>query len=600
MVNFIGACMKMCALFCHFNPFKERKNADMKKIGFKFAVAIMLLTLISIGALGILARSLTTITTSSQELMNNQVEKTDLIHSIYEDYLDMYMNMYAHVNTKLAAVMDKRSEEIYATREEMWQKMEAYESQITSEEAQTAYDTIKDRLVSFDQCVDSIIEASRKNDKEQANILITNNLSMLNDTIQLNMQKLLEYSAEELKTGKADLQQTAAESEGVILAAMILLVAAAVLVTIIAIRIIVVPIRRMAKVINKMIEDIHNGQGDLTSRVPVQTKDEISTLAKGVNEFLDILQDMIGGVISCGQEIEKQQQNVTAVVDKTNDNASETSSTMEELAASIEEVSSTVAYVNENTKQAEESVEMMIDKAVSGTQFAEEIRNRAQQLQKVAKDSRESAGTMIGEFDSMLQSSIEDSRKIENISNLTGDILSIASKTNLLALNASIEAARAGEAGRGFAVVADEIRVLADNSKETANNIQAISEEVVEAVTVLAENARSLIAFINERILPDYETMERTGEQYLNDSITVDRMMAQIRDSMEQIGGMMRTVVESNDNITGNVQESAQGVMGVVNNTTALADNMKDIIGALEQVSGVINHLSEQTACFKS
>ena len=77
-------------------------------------------------------------------------------------------------------------------------------------------------------------------------------------------------------------------------------------------------------------------------------------------------------------------------------------------------------------------------------------------------------------------------------------------------------------------------------------------------------------------------------------------MRAQIRDSMEQIGGMMRTVVESNDNITGNVQESAQGVMGVVNNTTALADNMKDIIGALEQVSGVINHLSEQTACFKS
>lgn len=54
MVNFIGACMKMCALFCHFNPFKERKNTDMKKIGFKFAVAIMLLTLISIGALGIL------------------------------------------------------------------------------------------------------------------------------------------------------------------------------------------------------------------------------------------------------------------------------------------------------------------------------------------------------------------------------------------------------------------------------------------------------------------------------------------------------------------------------------------------------------------
>lgn len=571
----------------------------MKKIGYKFATAIMLLTLIAVVALGILAKSLTTITTSSQEIMNNQVEKTNTIHGIYEDYLDMYMNLYAHVNTKLAAVMDKRAEEIYATREEMWQKMESYEAQITSEEEQTVYGTIKERLTSFDQCVDSVIETSRKNDKEGATLLITNNLSMLNDTIQLNMQKVLEYSAAELEVGKTDLQKTADRAERVISIVMILLVVAAILVTMIAVRIIVVPIRRIAKVINGMIDDIHGGRGDMAKRVQVETKDEIAILAKGVNEFLDILQDMIGGVISCGQEIDRQQKNVTVVVDKTNDNANETSGTMEELAASIEEVSATVACVNDNTKTAEESVEEMVSKAVRGSEFAEEIRDRAQELRKVAQINKESASGMIREFDVTLQGSIEDSRKIENISNLTGDILSIASKTNLLALNASIEAARAGEAGRGFAVVADEIRVLADSSKETANNIQAISDEVVEAVTVLADNARSLINFINERILPDYETMERTGEQYLKDSITVDKMMTEIRGSMEQVGDMMRMVVESNDSITNNVQESAQGIMGVVNNTTALADNMQDIVRALEQVSGVINHLSEQTASFK-
>lgn len=572
----------------------------MKKIGYKFAAAIMVLTLIAIVALGVLANSLTTITTSSQELMNNQVEKTNTIHSIYEDYLDMYMNLYAHVNTKLANIMDKRAEDIYETREDMWQKMEAYKAEITSEEVQAVYDTVESRLTSFDLCVDSVLEASRKNDKESAMLLITNNLSMLNDTIQGNMQKLLDFSAEELETGKTDLQETAARSGNVIKAVMILLVVAAILVTIIAIRIIVVPIRKIATVINGMIEDIHNGQGDLTSRVPVKTKDEISMLAKGVNKFLDILQDMIGGVISCGQEIDRQQQNVNAVVDKTNKNAGETSGTMEELAASIEEVSATAAYVNENTKQAEESVKQMVDSAIHGTQFAEEIRNRAQKLQKLAQDSKESAGSMIKEFDVTLQASIEDSRKIENIGSLTGDILSIASKTNLLALNASIEAARAGEAGRGFAVVADEIRVLADNSKETANNIQEISQEVVAAVMTLADNARSLVNFINERILPDYEILENTGEQYLNDSITVDRMMTEIRDSMEKVGGVMQSVAESNDNITNNVQESAQSVMDVVGNTTALADNMQDIINALEQVSGVINHLSEQTACFKA
>ena len=68
---------------------------------------------------------------------------------------------------------------------------------------------------------------------------------------------------------------------------------------------------------------------------------------------------------------------------------------------------------------------------------------------------------------------------------------------------------------------------------------------------------------------------------------------------MENIGSMMRTVAESNVNISNNVKESAQGVGGVVDNTAALADNMKNIIEALDQVSDVVGHLSEQTACFE-
>lgn len=571
----------------------------MKKIGFKFALAILVLALISIISLGLMANSMTTISQSSQNVMNNEVEKINLIHGIYGDYLDIYVNVYAHVNAKLTKTMDRRAEDIQETRTHMWESMEAYKAKITSEETGKVYAALESRLVSFDDIVDTVIEASRQGDKERANNLISNNLGMLNNVIDNSMNDLLEFSSQELDDSKAYLQGKTNDAYTVIVIVVILLVAAAVLVLVIANRIIVVPIQKIAQVINRMIEDIHNNKGNLNERVPVQTKDEIATLARGVNEFLDILQGVIGGVISCGEEINRQQLNVNAVVEETNQNANDTSATMEELAASMEEVSSTVGYVSENTREAEASVGEMVDKAVNGTKFAEEIRKRAEELRKLAQDSRATANNMIQNFDVTLNASIEDSRQIEKIGNLTADILGIASKTNLLALNASIEAARAGEAGKGFAVVAEEIRQLADSSKETAGNIQQISESVVAAVMTLAENAGNLVKFINDRVMPDYEILERTGEQYLNDSITVDQMMSEMRDSMENIGSMMRTVAESNENITSNVRESAQGVGGVVDNTAALVENMKNIIKALNQVSDVANNLSEQTACFE-
>ena len=571
----------------------------MKKIGFKFALAIIVLALISIISLGFMANSMTTITESSQDVMNNEVEKINLIHSIYENYLDIYMNVYAHVNAKLLRTMDRRAEDVADSRAKMWESMEAYKAKINSEETGKVYAALESRLVSFDGIVDNVIETSRQGDKERANNLISNNLGMLNNVIDNSMNDLLEFSSQDLDDSKAYLQGKTNDAYVMIVVVVILLIVAAVLVLVVANHVIVVPIQKIAQVINRMIEDIHNNKGNLNERVPVQTKDEIATLARGVNEFIDILQGVIGGVISCSEEINRQQLNVNEVVEETNQNASDTSATMEELAASMEEVSSTVGYVSDNTREAEASVGEVVDKAVNGTKFAEEIRNRAEELRKLAQDSRATANSMIQGFDATLNASIEDSRQIEKISNLTGDILGIASKTNLLALNASIEAARAGEAGKGFAVVAEEIRQLADSSKETAGNIQQISESVVAAVMTLAENAGNLVKFINDRVMPDYEILERTGEQYLNDSITIDQMMSEMRDSMENIGSVMRTVAESNENITSNVRESAQGVGGVVDNTAALAENMKNIIKALDQVSDVVSHLSEQTACFE-
>lgn len=577
----------------------EGKGRIMKRIAYKFAAVIMVIVVVALAALFILGDNIKQISAQSQNFMNHEVQEIDTVHVVYEDYLQIYAAMYAHINAKLSSVMDKKAEEIQAARAEMWQMMDGYKAEIDSEDIQAVYDNVENKLTAYDEVIDEILAASRSGDKEAANLLITNKLYSINDSITVNMDKLLSASESNLESGKITLQETAASSEKVVAVIAAVLVVMAIVITFISNWLIVVPIRKMADAIRGMIADIQDGRGDLTKRVPVQTKDEIAVLAQGVNQLLEILQGIIGGVIECGQEINAQQQNVNDVVEMTNHNAGEASSMMEELAAAMQEISATAASVNENTKNAEESTDSIMDKAVEGTAFAEEIKSRAQELQKRAQESRKSAEGMIRQLDAALTTSIEDSRRIEQINGLTDEILDIASKTNLLALNASIEAARAGDAGRGFAVVADEIRALADNSKETAGSIQAISDGVISAVVQLAENAKRLVEFVNEHVMPDYEELEKTGDKYLQDSITVDQIMRDIKGDMGTFGNLMGAVVESNDTITDSVQDSARNISEVVENITVLTDNMKEIMDVLARVSLAIRQLSEQTADFQ-
>ena len=567
----------------------------MKKIGFKFALAIIVLALISIISLGFMANSMTTITESSQDVMNNEVEKINLIHSIYENYLDIYMNVYAHVNAKLLRTMDRRAEDVADSRAKMWESMEAYKAKINSEETGKVYAALESRLVSFDGIVDNVIETSRQGDKERANNLISNNLGMLNNVIDNSMNDLLEFSSQDLDDSKAYLQGKTNDAYVVIVVVVILLIVAAVLVLVVANHVIVVPIQKIAQVINRMIEDIHNNKGNLNERVPVQTKDEIATLARGVNEFIDILQGVIGGVISCSEEINRQQLNVNEVVEETNQNASDTSATMEELAASMEEVSSTVGYVSDNTREAEASVGEVVDKAVNGTKFAEEIRNRAEELRKLAQDSRATANSMIQGFDATLNASIEDSRQIEKISNLTGDILGIASKTNLLALNASIEAARAGEAGKGFAVVADEIKQLSTTTGNEIEKVNKLVGKVTASVKKLSDESNRIVAFLDEIVLKDYDKLEVLADNYREDAdyyVEVSNVLGthieNLNTSVDGINQIINTIDASQKELDEAVQSVNENLQMITNASESVSEETKDVMKSVASLQDTV------------
>ena len=367
---------------------------------------------------------------------------------------------------------------------------------------------------------------------------------------------------------------------------------------VVAVETIVKPLRRQNKQLTDIIDNINNGEGDLTMRVDVKSHDEIGQSAIGINHFIETLQNIMSKIINNSNVLDGVVGNVVESVNSSSDSANDISAIMEELSATMEELSATTGGVSSNTASAEEKVKDMAEQTKIISQYAQEMKGRAVTLEQTANDNKNSTSQVINDITGELNTALENSRSVEKVAQLTEDILSISSQTNLLALNASIEAARAGEAGKGFAVVADEIRQLADSSRETANNIQTINEQVIEAVNGLVKASERIISYINENILPDYEAFVQGGRQYSEDAVHIDDSMAEYEKSAEEILSTMIEITDAIEGINKAVEESANGVTDAAVNVDSLVQSMSEVHGKMEENSSVAKNLKDESANF--
>lgn len=359
------------------------------------------------------------------------------------------------------------------------------------------------------------------------------------------------------------------------------------------------PARSASDQLDDIITMILHNEGDLTRRIHVKSQNEVGQLVDGINNFIEQLQGIMNIIKVQSGHMDELTTHIGASVQESNESAGNISATMEQMSASMEEIAATVNQIAEGSDNVLREVQNMNNSVDNGVELVQKIKRRAGRMHQNTIAGKDATSSKIIEIREMLGAALEESRSVEKIKQLTGEILDITSQTNLLSLNASIEAARAGDAGKGFAVVADEIRALADSSANTANNIQNISNLVIGAVEKLASNAETMLRFVDEKVLQDYDEFVVVVEKYERDADSMNSLIADFSKNTGEIHETISAMTTGLGDISVAVDESAKGVTNVAESAVSLVSSMAQIRQQTISNQEISERLSNEVGRFK-
>jgi methyl-accepting chemotaxis protein len=308
-----------------------------------------------------------------------------------------------------------------------------------------------------------------------------------------------------------------------------------------------------------------------------------------------------------GIQLNKAQENVSNLVNVIQEKSQEIGAFSEELSATVEELSSKAESIDEAVKninnnmydssagaqeigasieEVDSSMNVLSQKAMDGSSNANEAKERAMKVKNNSQHALERANNISKEKQQRMVKVIEDAKVVDNIKVMADTIASIAEQTNLLALNAAIEAARAGDMGKGFAVVAEEVRMLAEQSADAVKNIQQTIIKVQDAFKNSIDTGNEILEFINKDVQEQFNSYEKTGNQYYDDSDFVSGIS-------EEIAAMSQEVTST----VGQVSEAMQNMAGVVQKSSEEAETIKESVNettqAIEQVAVTAQNQAE-------
>lgn len=319
-----------------------------------------------------------------------------------------------------------------------------------------------------------------------------------------------------------------------------------------------------------MMKDIAEGEGDLTQRLKVSGKDEITELATYFNSYTEKMRSSIASVAHNAIEVEQLAVQVDGASHSNLTFIEEQSDSSRQIATAVEQMSHQIREVSNNASEADRAAKEAMNNATSGKKVVDTTIAAIQKLSSTIEE--------VSKVTSELAS------QTNNIGSVLDVIRGISEQTNLLALNAAIEAARAGEQGRGFAVVADEVRTLASRTGQSTDEIQVMIEK-------LQQGAKAAVNAVTQSQSISQSTVAQAGE-----ANTV----------LEEIERLIQVISEMNSHIAHSADEQSTVASDVNRRITELSDSThhsldttQALTSASENLKKASHHLTEVVSSFK-
>jgi methyl-accepting chemotaxis protein len=325
---------------------------------------------------------------------------------------------------------------------------------------------------------------------------------------------------------------------------------------------IVQPINRVAE----GLRDIAQGEGNLTKRLDIIGKDEVSELAQWFNQFLDSIHQLVVDIKAC---------------------ASTLSVAANESGIQIADVKAVSHQQEESIDNVNNLIATMTDIAHQTSSDCQESSTTIMKTEEYSKKGISLISVTVSEVSLLNESLSESSQSMkslelesENITKILDVIRSIAEQTNLLALNAAIEAARAGEQGRGFAVVADEVRTLAQRSRGATEEIDTVLMNLLEKTRVVSQQMGVNVEQSKQTI----EKIEQANQSFNE----ISSLVGQMKENISRITQAADQQCSSSDLINDNISGINHSAKGIVNTADTLADGSNDLLVLSEDLTNLV------------